>query len=92
MRSNRRRDFLSATVAGAAAALFGVRTHAAEELKFPPEREAKLRVLRWKRFVQGDEDQWIANTRRFTQASNRRRRRPPAPSGAHGAITGARAG
>ena len=32
-----------------------------------PEKGAKLRLLRWKRFVQGDEDQWLANTRKFTE-------------------------
>jgi multiple sugar transport system substrate-binding protein len=32
-----------------------------------PEKGAKLRVLRWKRFVQGDEDLWLANTRKFTK-------------------------
>ncbi len=32
-----------------------------------PEKGAKLRVLRWKRFVQGDEDVWAANTKKFTQ-------------------------
>jgi multiple sugar transport system substrate-binding protein len=69
MTSNSRREFLSATAAGAAAVVLGVRAHGAEEVKFTPERDAKLRVLRWKRFVQGDEDQWLANTRRFTQAT-----------------------
>src|SRR5208283_607108 len=32
-----------------------------------PEKDAKLRVLRWKRFAQGDEDAWTANTRKFTE-------------------------
>jgi multiple sugar transport system substrate-binding protein len=31
-----------------------------------PEKGAKLRVLRWKRFVQGDEDKWTENTKKFT--------------------------
>jgi len=39
----------------------------AQDLSFKPEPGAKLRVLRWKRFVQGDEDQWMANTRAFTE-------------------------
>ena len=39
----------------------------AQELSFKPEPGAKLRVLRWKRFVQGDEDQWVANTQKFTE-------------------------
>ncbi len=32
-----------------------------------PEKGAKLRVLRWKRFVQGDEDQYMANVKKFTE-------------------------
>src|SRR4051794_30945478 len=39
----------------------------AQELKFTPEDGASLRVLRWSKFVQGDEDQWKANTEKFTQ-------------------------
>jgi len=35
-------------------------------LNLKPEKGAKLRVLRWKRFVQGDEDVWAANTKKFT--------------------------
>jgi hypothetical protein len=30
-------------------------------------RNAALKVLRWKRFVQGDEELWSANTRQFTR-------------------------
>jgi multiple sugar transport system substrate-binding protein len=40
---------------------------AAADLKYTPEKSAELRVLRWKRFVQGDEEQWMANTRAFTE-------------------------
>ena len=36
-------------------------------LNLKPEKGAKLRVLRWKRFIQGDEDAWLANTKKFTQ-------------------------
>jgi multiple sugar transport system substrate-binding protein len=66
-----RRDFLTAgTAAAAAGALPRLLTpesaHAAP-IEFKPEKGAVLRVLRWKRFVQGDEDQFMANTRRFTQ-------------------------
>lgn len=32
-----------------------------------PEKGASLRVLRWKRFVQGDEDAWMANTKKFSE-------------------------
>jgi len=31
-----------------------------------PEKDAKLRVLRWSRFVQGDIDQYMANVKKFT--------------------------
>src|SRR5690348_12350297 len=41
----------------------------ASQLKFTPEPQAKLRVLRWKRFVQGDEDAWLANTKKFQQVA-----------------------
>jgi len=40
---------------------------AAPQLSYPPEKGAHLRFLRWKRFVQGDEDQWLASTRQFTE-------------------------
>jgi len=36
-------------------------------MDFKPEPGAKLTVLRWTRFVQGEEDQWIANTKKFTE-------------------------
>jgi multiple sugar transport system substrate-binding protein len=36
-------------------------------LNLKAEKGAKLRVLRWKRFVQGDEDKWAENTKRFTE-------------------------
>ncbi|HTT37626.1 MAG TPA: extracellular solute-binding protein [Burkholderiales bacterium] len=65
-----RRDALKALGAAAVAASgaipFGQRT-AAAELRYPPERGAQLRVLRWKRFVQGDEDVWLSNSRKFAQ-------------------------
>ena len=34
-----------------------------------PEKGAKLRVLRWSRFVQGDIDQYMKNVAKFTQAT-----------------------
>jgi multiple sugar transport system substrate-binding protein len=68
-----RRDLLltgAGLAAGATAAqLVGSRPAAAADLKFEPESGASLRVLRWKRFVQGDEDQWLANTKKFTDAT-----------------------
>ncbi|MBS0320795.1 MAG: extracellular solute-binding protein [Proteobacteria bacterium] len=69
----KRRDFLKTTAGvaattalGAGPALFAPDA-AAQTYKVVPEKGAKLRVLRWKRFVQGDEDVWIANTKKFTQ-------------------------
>jgi multiple sugar transport system substrate-binding protein len=41
--------------------------HAATELMWQPESGAALRILRWKRFVQGDEDLWMANTQKFSE-------------------------
>jgi multiple sugar transport system substrate-binding protein len=68
----KRRDFLkvsagvaAGTALGTGGALFA--PEAAAQLKLTPEKGAKLRVLRWKRFVQGDEDVWAANTKKFTQ-------------------------
>lgn len=66
-----RRDFLATGAALAAASAiapqaFG-QAQAPAGLRYKPESGAKLRVLRWKRFVQGDEDMWIANTKKFTQ-------------------------
>jgi multiple sugar transport system substrate-binding protein len=64
-----RRKFLQASaVAGATlgAPMLARQAHA-QDVSFKPEPGARLRVLRWKRFVQGDEDQWLANTRKFTQ-------------------------
>jgi len=40
---------------------------AAPTLNLKPEKGAKLRVLRWKYFVKGDDDLWMANTKKFTE-------------------------
>ena len=32
-----------------------------------PEKDASLRVLRWKRFVAGDEEMWTTNTKKFIE-------------------------
>jgi len=71
MKEFTRRRFLAAGTAAAAAGATGqllrpAPAHAAT-IHFEPEKDASLRVLRWKRFVQGDEDQFMANTRRFTE-------------------------
>jgi multiple sugar transport system substrate-binding protein len=67
-----RRNFLkmSAGLAAGAAtgdALAASHKGSAPMLHLKPEKGAKLRVLRWKRFVQGDEDMWLANTKKFTE-------------------------
>ena len=65
-----RRTALKTIAAGALAAT-GVPLSSASaatyDPKFPIEKGAQLRLLRWKRFVQGDEEVWLANTRKFTQ-------------------------
>jgi multiple sugar transport system substrate-binding protein len=42
---------------------------AVPELKCQPEKGATLRMLRWKRTVQEDEDQWQDNTRKFFECT-----------------------
>lgn len=68
-----RRDFLKLSAGLAAGAAAGgvlaqdKKAAAVPALNLKPEKGAKLRVLRWKRFVQGDEDMWLANTKKFTE-------------------------
>lgn len=67
-----RRDLLK-TTAGASAglmapALLGSGSRA-QEVSFKPEEGASLRLLRWSPFVKGDEEQWLANTKKFTEAT-----------------------
>ncbi|HXS51920.1 MAG TPA: substrate-binding domain-containing protein [Usitatibacter sp.] len=67
-----RRDFLKTTAGAAASGSLGVggamwSSDALAQGHWTPEKGAKLRVLRWKKFVQGDEDMWLANTKKFTQ-------------------------
>ena len=65
-----RREFVKTTAGAAAGVSLGAsllgRAEAAD-LSYKPEKGAKLRVLRWKRFVQGDEDLWAQNTKKFTE-------------------------
>ena len=68
-----RRDVIR-TTAGAAAGVIGSRymgapAFAQDALTFTPEAGATLRLLRWSPFVQGDEDAWLANTKRFSDAT-----------------------
>lgn len=70
MSKMKRRDFLKVTAGLAAGTAAGVPLISQAQSKVPnftyrPEKGAKLRVLRWKRFVQGDEDAFMAHTRKF---------------------------
>ncbi len=65
-----RRDFLktsAAVAAGAAVGPFIWVKDAAAQWTGAPEKGAKLRVLRWSRFVQGDIDQYMVNVKKFTE-------------------------
>src|SRR5207302_5747471 len=68
-----RRKFLEGTAGVAAAATIGTGTALfsgpahAQATAFKPEKGAKLRVLRWSRFVQGDIDQYTANVKKFSE-------------------------
>lgn len=64
-----RRRFLEGTAATAAlggATVFAPAVHAQSAPAYKPEKGAKLRVLRWSRFVQGDIDQYMKNVAAFT--------------------------
>ena len=58
----------AATTVGGSAAVFSPLA-AAQTIAFKPEKGAKLRVLRWSRFVQGDIDAYMINVKRFTEKS-----------------------
>ena len=65
----KRRDFLKTTVgiaAGAAAPVALMQEAQAQQWTGQPEKGAKLRVLRWSRFVQGDIDQYMKNVAAFS--------------------------
>lgn len=68
-----RRKFLEGSAGIAAAATLGAGSAVwapavhAQTLAFKPEKGAKLRVLRWSRFVQGDIDAYMANVKKFTE-------------------------
>src|SRR3954464_11085450 len=66
-----RRDLIAATAGFAGAGLLGAPSVAqqATALNSKPEPGAELRVLRWSAFVKGEEDQFLANTQKFTEAS-----------------------
>jgi multiple sugar transport system substrate-binding protein len=58
---------VAATGALGAGAIWAPAVHAQAAPGYKPEKGAKLRVLRWKRFVQGDEDQYMVNVKRFIE-------------------------
>ena len=61
---------LAAGAALAGTAFGGVALPAsAADKSFKPEPNASIRILRWKRFVQGDEDMWMQNTEKFTKTT-----------------------
>jgi len=68
-----RRKFLEGSAGVAAAATMGTGAAVfapavqAQTIAFKPEKGAKLRVLRWSRFVQGDIDAYMANVKKFTE-------------------------
>ncbi len=55
-----------ATTVGTGAAVMAPAVHA-QTLALKPEKGAKLRVLRWSRFVQGDIDAYMVNVKKFTE-------------------------
>ncbi len=67
-----RRKFLETSAGAAAVASIGTGTAlwsplaSAQSLALKPEKGAKLRVLRWSRFVQGDIDAYMANVKKFS--------------------------
>ena len=68
-----RRQFLEGSAGVAAAATIGTAGAVfapavqAQALALTPEKGAKLRVLRWSRFVQGDIDAYMINVKKFTE-------------------------
>ena len=66
-----RRDLLATGVAAGALPLLGATPGFAQGAapSFKPEQGASLRVLRWAPFVKGDEDSFIANSKKFTEAT-----------------------
>jgi len=67
MKNTTRRNVLKAGSAIGAGTLIGApAVHAQATWNNQPEKGAKLRVLRWSRFVQGDIDQYMANVKAFT--------------------------
>lgn len=66
-----RRDLLKTTAGIGAAGMLPLSAGKAfaQDLSYKPEEGASLRMLRWSPFVKGDEDAWLANTKKFTEAT-----------------------
>jgi multiple sugar transport system substrate-binding protein len=65
-----RRDLLAGTAGLAGVSAFGTVPNLAfaqAEPQYKPEPGASLRVLRWSAFVKGDEEAWLANTKKFSE-------------------------
>ncbi len=69
-----RRKFLEGTAGvataaalGTGASVFATAAWSQAAMPFKPEAGAKLRVLRWSRFVQGDIDAYMVNVKKFTE-------------------------
>jgi multiple sugar transport system substrate-binding protein len=58
----------TAATIGSAAAVFAPAVQA-QTLTLKPEKDAKLRVLRWSRFVQGDIDAYMVNVKKFSDST-----------------------
>ena len=69
MHNRTKRDTVKALAAAIAAAGLPLPRSIASgaETRYPIEKGAELKLLRWKRYVQGDEDAWMANTAKFTE-------------------------
>src|SRR5262250_1920407 len=70
MSTFKRRKFLQTSAAVAASAAVGPFIwikDASAQWSNTPEKGAKLRVLRWSRFVQGDIDQYMKNVKKFAE-------------------------
>ncbi|PRA52623.1 ABC transporter substrate-binding protein [Brucella pituitosa] len=68
----RRRTFLAGTaslVGAAGLSGLGYSPAFAAEPQYKPEEGASLRLLRWTPFVKGDEESWLANTKKFSDAT-----------------------
>jgi multiple sugar transport system substrate-binding protein len=68
----KRRTFLAGTaglVGASGLTGLGLSPVQAAEPTYKPEAGASLRLLRWSPFVKGDEEAWLANTKKFTEAT-----------------------